>query len=132
MTWSFANPRVGVTWTASSAWSLFATAGRTLREPARGDLFAGADDLNASNATGLLPLTRVKPEELNDYEAGATWKGASAAVTVNAFAMEFRNEIAAIGALSQTGNPLGKNVLRSWRRGVEVDGTARKIGRAHV
>ena len=37
VTWSFANPRVGVTWTASSAWSLFATAGRTLREPARGD-----------------------------------------------------------------------------------------------
>jgi iron complex outermembrane receptor protein len=127
VSWSFANPRVGVTYAAAPAWSLFVTAGRTLREPARGDLFAGADDLNASNAAGLLPLTRVKPEELNDYEAGATWKGASAAVTVNAFAMEFRNEIAAIGALSQTGNPLRKNVPGSWRRGVEVDGTLRTL-----
>jgi iron complex outermembrane receptor protein len=121
--WSFANPRGGVMWTASPTVSLYATAGRTLREPARGDLFAGADDLNSGNAAGLLPLTRVHPEELNDFEGGIIWRGAIASLTANLFDMEFRNEIAPIGALSQTGSPLRKNVPRSYRRGLELDGS---------
>lgn len=121
--WSFANPRLGITWTASPNTSFYATAGRTLREPARGDMFAGADDINSTNAAGLLPLDRVRPEELTDYEGGVTWRGASATFTANLFDMEFRNEIAAIGALSQTGSPLRKNVPRSYRRGIELDGS---------
>lgn len=125
--WSFANPRVGVTWTESPNVSFYATAGRTLREPARGDMFAGADDINSGNSAGLLPLSRVRPEEVNDFEGGVawrgTWRGQSAALTANVFDMEFRNEIAAIGALSLTGSPLRKNVPRSYRRGVEVDGS---------
>ena len=121
--WNFANPRAGITWTASPVVSLYATTGRTLREPARGDLFAGADDLNSRNAAGLLPLTRVHPEEVNDYEAGVIWRTSAAALTANVFDMEFRNEIAAIGALSQTGSPLRKNVPRSYRRGIELDGS---------
>jgi iron complex outermembrane recepter protein len=36
--------------------------------------------------------------------------------------MEFRDEIAPIGALSYLGTPLRKNVSRSSRRGLEVDG----------
>ena len=123
VSWNFANPRAGVTWTASPSVSLYATAGRTLREPARGDLFSGADDINSGNIAGLLPLTRVHPEEVNDYEAGEVWRTVAAALTVNLFDMEFRNEIAPIGALSQTGSPLRKNVPRSYRRGVEFDGS---------
>jgi iron complex outermembrane receptor protein len=121
--WTFANPRAGITWTVSPSVSVYATAGRTSREPARGDLFAGADDLNAGNAAGLLPLDRVRPEQVDDLEGGATWRNARGSVAVNLFDMEFRDEIAAIGALSLTGSPLRKNVPRSYRRGVELDGT---------
>ncbi len=120
--WTFVNPKLGVTWKASAPLVFFASYGRTSREPTRGDMFAGADDLNKDNAASLLPLSRVKPERADDFEAGATWTEGTLRLTANAFAMEFHDEIAAIGALSLTGNPLRKNVDRSYRRGVEFDG----------
>ena len=126
--WIFLNPKLGVTWKAAPGLVVFASYGRTSREPARGDLFAGADDLNRDNAASLLPLTRVTPERADDFEAGATWTSGTFALTANAFAMEFRDEIAAIGALSVTGSPLRKNVDRSYRRGVEFDAAWTPIG----
>ncbi len=77
----------------------------------------------------ILPLTRVKPEELNDYEAGANWQHGTASANVNLFAMEFSNEIAPIGALSLTGNQLSENVGASYRRGIEFDGSWRVTDR---
>ena len=43
--------------------------------------------------------------------------------------MDFRNEIAPIGALSLTGSPLRQNVGASYRRGIEADATYRAIPR---
>lgn len=126
--WIFLNPKLGVTWKAAPRLVVFASYGRTSREPARGDMFAGADDLNRDNAASLLPLTRVKPERADDFEAGATWTSGTFAITANAFAMELRDEIAAIGALSLTGSPLRKNVDRSYRRGVEFDAAWTPVG----
>jgi iron complex outermembrane receptor protein len=123
--WTFVNPKAGVTWYPSQRagpWTVYASVGRNSREPARGDLFAGADDVNQSNAASVLPLTRVRPERVQDLEAGFTWARGGLSATLNAFDMEFRDEIAAIGALSLTGNPLRRNVDRSYRRGVEFDG----------
>jgi iron complex outermembrane receptor protein len=120
--WTFVNPKLGVTWKAATPLVFFVSYGRTSREPTRGDMFAGADDVNQDNAASILPLTRVKPERADDFEAGATWTQGAFRLTANAFAMEFRDEIAAIGALSLTGSPLRKNVDRSYRRGIEFDG----------
>jgi iron complex outermembrane receptor protein len=120
--WTFVNPKLGITWKAAPPLVFFVSYGRTSREPTRGDMFTGADDLNTDNAASILPLTRVKPERADDFEAGATWTKGDFRLTANAFAMEFRDEIAAIGALSLTGSPLRKNVDRSYRRGVEFDG----------
>jgi len=64
----------------------------------------------------------VHPETVNDYEAGATWARNGFSLNANVFAMEFRNEIAAIGQLSLTGSPLTENVAASYRRGVELEG----------
>ena len=120
--WTFVNPKAGVTWKATQTLSLYASYGVTSREPARGDLFAGADNLDSSNAADLLPLTKVRPERVHDFEGGATWTSGGVTLNANAFDMEFRNEIAAIGKLALTGNPLRQNVPRSYRRGVELDG----------
>jgi iron complex outermembrane receptor protein len=126
--WSFVNPKAGVSWHAPGSarpLTLFASYGRTQREPARGDLFAGADDLNADNAASILPLTRVRPETVHDLEAGASWVDAGFTLSVNVFSMEFRDEIAPIGELSLTGSPLRQNVPASYRRGLEFDGSWR-------
>ncbi len=128
VSWAFFNPKAGITWHGSGSaapLTVYASFGRTNREPARNDLFDGADDLNSSNAASILPLTQVKPESVDDYEAGATWTRGGFSLNANYFAMEFRNEIAAIGALSLTGEPLTENVAASYRRGVELEGSWR-------
>lgn len=124
VTWSFVNPRLGVSWDDGGPVSYYATAGRSWREPARSDLLAGADDINKQNSNDLFPFSQVHAEKVDDYEAGVSVRHARGSVTVNAFAMEFHNEIAPIGAVALTGAQLRRNVPKSYRRGVELDGTA--------
>jgi iron complex outermembrane receptor protein len=124
VTWSFVNPKLGVTWDLKPGVSVFATAGRSWREPARSDMLAGADDLNSTNVNDIIPFSQVKPEKVDDYEAGITWTGQRATLTANLFAMEFHNEIAPIGELALTGSPLRRNVPESYRRGVELEARA--------
>jgi iron complex outermembrane receptor protein len=119
--WSFVNPKVGVTVQAAERVSLFASYGTTGREPTRSDLFAGADDVTPDDAPALLPLTRVKPEYVNDLELGATASLDRFTVTVNVFDMRFRDEIARTGATTPLGYEIRANVGRSYRRGIEVD-----------
>ena len=123
VTWRFANPKLGVTWQAGAGRTLHASVGRASREPTRVDLFAGADDLDAATAAEVLPLTRVRPEQVTDVEVGVRQAGARGSVAVNLFSMSFRDEIAAIGALAITGSPLRRNVPRSTRAGMELEGS---------
>lgn len=121
--WRFLNPKLGVTWQARRDLTLFASVGQASREPTRTDLLAGADDIDAAAAAELLPFTRVRPERLTDLELGARLTRGTTTLQVNAFAMAFRDEIAPIGAIAITGSPLRRNVDRSSRVGVEVEGT---------
>jgi iron complex outermembrane receptor protein len=119
--WNFVNPKVGITARATERLSLFASYGTTGREPTRGDLFAGADDVTPDDAQALLPLTRVRPEHVNDLELGATFSLARARLTINAFDMRFRDEIARTGATTPLGYDIRGNVGKSYRRGIELD-----------
>lgn len=119
--WVFMNPKVGVTWRARPALSFHASVGQSGREPTRGDMFAGADDLDDAAAAELLPLDQVRPERLTDVEAGVRLARGPLTLGLNAFAMHFTNEIAPVGALSITGSQLRRNVDRSTRRGVELE-----------
>jgi iron complex outermembrane receptor protein len=127
--WIFVNPKVGVTYRARPALELFASLGQSSREPARTDLFAGADEVDEATAAEVLPLDQVKPERLTDLEAGARWTGNRASLSANAFVMQFRDEIAPIGTLTVNGSPLRRNVDRSSRIGVEVEGALRATSR---
>ena len=83
------------------------------------------DNLDTSNVTFVGDLARVRPETVHDLESGVTLSTPLLRLQANAFWMDFRNEIEPIGALSYQGLPLRKNVSRSYRRGVEVDGSVR-------
>jgi iron complex outermembrane receptor protein len=119
--WNFVNPKVGVTVQASDRVSFFVSYGTTGREPTRGDLFAGADDVTPDDAPALLPLTRVRPEHVNDLEVGATLSLNRARLSANVFDMRFRDEIARTGATTPLGYDIRANVGRSYRRGLELD-----------
>ena len=121
--WSFVNPKLGVSATVASGLVAYASAGMNGREPTRADMFAGADDVDSVAARSVLPLTRVHPETAYDLETGVTWHRASLRAQANLFLMQFHDEIAAIGAISELGYALRKNVARSVRRGFEGDVT---------
>jgi iron complex outermembrane receptor protein len=122
--WTFFNPKVGATVRLAGAWSAFASYGATTREPTRSDLLAGDDDLNAGNVADYGDFTRVKPESVRDAEVGVRWARAGHAVNANIYSMDFRNDIARIGAPTASGAVLRRNVGASYRRGLEVDARA--------
>lgn len=116
--WTFFNPKLGARFTLTPQSSLYVSAGMTTREPTRNDMFLGAD-----NPPVPLDLRAVKPERVIDVEAGWNWRTPRVELAANVYAMEFRNEIAATGELSDIGLALRRNVDRSFRRGIELDAT---------
>lgn len=118
ISWTFFNPRLGARYDLNARSSIYASAGVSTREPTRNDLFQGED-----NATVAHDLRAVKPERLLDLEGGWTFTTSKLSLTANAYAMEFRNEIASTGELSDIGLLLRRNVDRSYRRGLELDAT---------
>jgi iron complex outermembrane receptor protein len=116
--WTFFNPKLGARLDLGSGLSAWASVGKTTREPARADLFSGED-----NPTMVYDLQAVKPERVVDVEAGLDYTRPGLALKADVYAMEFRNEIALTGELSEIGLPLRRNVDRSHRRGIELDAT---------
>jgi len=129
VSWSFFNPKVGLTYQLSEPLSVYASYGQNTREPARGDMFAGFDNVDTSNVEFIGSLDRVKPETVHDLEAGARYRTAMVDFAANIYSMDFRNEIAPIGELSYLGSPLRQNVKSSYRRGIEGDVTVRATSR---
>ena len=129
VSWAFLNPKVGVTYAASRPLSFYASYGQNTREPARSDMFGGFDNLDTSNASFVGALDRVKPERVRDLELGTRYRNNTVDLQANLYSMDFRDEIAPIGALSYIGTPLRKNVGASYRRGIEADVTFRATSR---
>ena len=113
--WVFVNPHVGARLAISPSVSLWAGVGQTSREPTRNDLFGGADNLSAP-----VDLSAVRPESVRDVELGldARWPDGGAQITL--YHMDFTDEIAATGEISELGLLLRENVPKSQRSGVEL------------
>ncbi|MGB5296496.1 MAG: TonB-dependent receptor plug domain-containing protein, partial [Thermoanaerobaculia bacterium] len=94
--WTFLDPKVGVRRFVSPRLSAYASLGRAQREPARLDLLLGED-----NATVPHDLEAVRPEEVLDFEAGVDLNTPELALQANVYAMEFTDEIALTGELSE-------------------------------
>ena len=123
--WTFVNPKGGVTYRIGDGVSTYASYGLTTREPTRSDLFAGEDDLNQGNVDAYGDFSRVKPESVRDAEFGVRVQRVWYELQANVYSMDFRNDIARIGAPTASGSILRRNVGSSYRRGVEIDGTFR-------
>jgi iron complex outermembrane receptor protein len=115
VSWTFFNPKAGVRFDPSTSLSLYASVGRMAREPARSDMLDGED-----NASVPYDLRAVAPEKVVDVEAGAEVRRGGLKLRADAYSMDFRDEIALTGELSEIGLPVRRNVPRSHRRGVEL------------
>jgi iron complex outermembrane receptor protein len=119
--WQFINPKGGVSYSLKDKHLVYASIGKTSREPTRNDMFAGYDNIDSLNYLEIGKLNRVKPESVTDIEAGIKLLFQRFKLDLNIYSMEFKNEIAAIGQLSYIGLPLRKNVESSFRRGIELN-----------
>lgn len=129
VSWTFLNPKGGVTLQLADGLSAFASIGATTREPARSDLFAGDDDLNRGNATVIGDFDRVRPESVRDVEAGISLRRATLDVQANVYSMDFRRSIERIGAPTASGLVPRRNVGAAYRRGLELDASWRGMPR---
>ena len=118
--YTFLNPKIGLTFRLGNYQNFYVLYGFSGREPTKIDLLGGYQ-LTALNLQSVLS-DDVKPEYVNDFEAGFRIFSPSLSGQVNLFYMNFINEIAPIGAYVPEGFiQLRKNIPSSFRAGIEFD-----------
>lgn len=122
---TFFNPKVGISYQTSASSSIYASFGRTGREPTRADLLVDPNNFSyiySGNFDSFINDDLIKSEYVNDLEVGYRFSNNRLQFNVNAFHMSFENEIAAVGGLAANSYfPIRKNVKSSTRSGIELD-----------
>jgi iron complex outermembrane receptor protein len=104
--YSFFNPKAGITYTVNTNNDLYFSYARANREPNRSDF--------ENNTT-------VKPEQLNDFELGWRHNTQKFRLNVNGYYMLYNEQLVLTGQIDTTGDPIRANNGDSYRLGLEVD-----------
>jgi iron complex outermembrane receptor protein len=110
-TFRFFNPKAGITYTLNQVSAIYGYFGIANKEPRRDDYESGS----------------VKPERLEDFELGYKFKSNKAILNINAFYMKYKNQLVATGALNDVGSPIFENSGKSYRAGIEIEGSIKII-----
>ncbi|MCF2506416.1 TonB-dependent receptor [Dyadobacter sp. CY107] len=108
--YSFFNPKAGLTYQLADQSSVYASYSVGNREPNR-------DDFTSSTA-GLFP----KSEQLQNVEAGFRTQRGIWAFSANYYLMSYKNQLVLTGQINDVGNSIRVNVPKSYRTGVELEG----------
>ncbi len=120
LSWSFINPKAGISFEMAPGVVAYYSIGKTGREPTRNDLFGGNDDLLA-DSVGNADLYIKDPEYVVDHELGFRFNSRSLKAALNFYYMDFENEIVLNGNFGPNGLLLTDNVERSYRAGIELN-----------
>ena len=128
--YDFFNPRLGVAWKPPvEGVALFASWAQTRREPSFRNLYDAEGIGNVPRFARLDPATGryvdplIRPERVQDWEAGFSWTRPALSFTANAFRMDFRDELVDAGQFdTDLGYPQVANAARSLHQGVEIAG----------
>jgi len=120
--YTFLNPKLGITYQLNRAWQVYASLGRSGREPTRFDIL-GAVSVGGGNIDFARGNNSVQAEYVNDLEFGTRWNTENVSLQLNLFYMQFENEIAPIGELIPEGFvQVFLNQQASSRQGIELNG----------
>ncbi|MDN3587804.1 TonB-dependent receptor [Pedobacter aquatilis] len=108
---SFFNPKVGATYFINTESNLYASFSVANKEPNRNDY--------TDAAIGTFP----KSERLNDLELGYRFKNNKFNLGANAYGMFYKNQLVVTGKINDTGGNFRQNVDKSYRLGIELDGS---------
>lgn len=103
--YSFFNPKAGLTYSIDDQNDLYASYARANREPNRTDFENGDPE----------------PERLNDFELGYRFNSPQARFYANAYYMDYRNQLVLTGAIDDVGAPIRANSGNSYRLGIELE-----------
>ncbi len=109
----FFNPKAGLTWSITSAGSIYVSFSRANREPVRDDFVDAPEG------------TEPKPESMSDLEAGWRFRKNGYALSANYYYMGYKDQLVLTGALNDVGASLRTNVDNSYRMGIELEATGR-------
>tara|TARA_R110002020_G_scaffold303939_2_gene519592 strand:+ start:245695 stop:247911 length:2217 start_codon:yes stop_codon:yes gene_type:complete len=103
--YSFFNPKAGLTYSLNEENDLYFSYARANREPNRTD-FENGDP---------------QSESLNDFELGYRYNTQNTRVNANIYYMDYHNQLVLTGAIDDVGAPIRANSGSSYRLGVEVE-----------
>jgi len=110
-TLNFFNPKFGATYFINPESNMYASFSVANKEPNRDDY--------TDAAVGIYP----KPERLNDVELGYRFKNKAFNLGANAYGMFYKNQLVVTGKINDVGGNYRQNVDRSYRLGIELDGS---------
>jgi iron complex outermembrane recepter protein len=106
---NFINPKAGITYDLNSNNRIYASYSVGNKEPSRKDY------------TESTPLSRPKPENLQDLEAGYKYSGRKISAGVNYYYMYYIDQLVLTGEINDVGAYTRTNVDKSYRTGVELE-----------
>lgn len=109
-TLTFFNPKAGVNWNFRPKWEAYLFFGVGNHEPNRDDY------------TESTPAQRPLPERMYDWEAGLKTKGDNWNLSLNAYWMQYKNQLVLNGRINDVGAYTRVNVPDSYRAGLELEG----------
>ncbi|MDB5203471.1 MAG: TonB-dependent receptor [Ferruginibacter sp.] len=105
----FFNPKAGISFNNKNL-RAFLSYGRAAKEPNR-------DDFESGNAA-------VKPEKLNDFEAGLEQKAERFSWGMNLYYMQYDDQLVLTGKINDVGAYTRTNIPESYRSGIELQAAA--------
>jgi iron complex outermembrane recepter protein len=106
--YTFFNPKAGIGYAHSKKLNMYASYGRSNREPVRSDL------INSSN------ISMPKPEQLDDYELGLRYTNKGIEFSLNGYFMDYKDQLVLTGKINDVGASTRENVSKSYRKGIET------------
>src|SRR6218665_385654 len=104
------NIKAGLSYQLSEGSDIYLSFAAAHREPVRSDYFS---------TEGAAPSS----ERLMDWEGGYHTDFKNVTFKANAFYMRYQNQLAPIGKVNDVGNPVRVNVPKSYRAGLELEGS---------
>lgn len=119
--YNFFNPKAGLSYNISNTHMLYLTYGATNKEPNRDDF-----------VNGFINNLTPKREQLSDIELG--WKKRSNiyAIEVNAYYMNYTNQLVLTGEVNNVGEYIRINTPKSYRAGLEFSGSYNYTSRLNL
>jgi iron complex outermembrane receptor protein len=105
--YSFFNPKFGLTHQISDQSKIFASVSAGAKEPSRQDFIDN-------------PTTAPKSEYLQDYEVGYQRNGSKYGFQLNGYFMDYQDQLVLTGAVNSVGEAIRTNAASSYRLGVEA------------